>query len=82
MVFLVFLSFLVKGNNVCNFADDETSYDCVSSLEEVIKNLGHDTNMYIEPFDCNYMAFSYDFLVLFICLGCFLILIFYFFVVF
>ena len=43
-----------------NFADDTTFHACDSSLEDLVNRLGHDANLAIEWFDCNYIKLNDD----------------------
>ena len=54
------LFYTTELTDVCNFADDATLHACDSSLEDLINRLGHDANLAIEWFDCNYMKVKED----------------------
>ena len=51
---------MTELTDVCNFADDTAFHGCDSSLEDLVNRLGHDANLVIEWFDCNYMKLNED----------------------
>ena len=52
--------YMTELTDECNFADDTTFHACDSSLEDLVNRLGHDANLAIEWFDCNYMKLNDD----------------------
>ena len=52
--------FALKGVDICNFADDTTTYVCDSNLKSVLETLGHNSELAIAWFEMNYMKLNTD----------------------
>ena len=50
--------FVLKGVDICNFADDTTAYVCNSNLESVLETLVHNSDLAIAWFEMNYMKLN------------------------
>ena len=59
-IFLNDLSFVLKGTDACNFADDNLSYVCGISLDELLMRLEHDSTLAVCWFESNYMKLNTD----------------------
>ena len=54
----LFLFFLARNANVCNYADNATFYTCDQDLHNLILRLQQDWVLAIERFKCNYMKLT------------------------
>ena len=66
-IFINDLFFVLSKTEVCNFADDNTIYDCGKNLQNIFTNLEHDTCSLIEWFKVNSLkanANKFQFMVL------------------
>ena len=52
--------FALNKIDVCNFADDTTSYVCDSNLKWVLEKLEHNSELAITWFEMNYMKLNTD----------------------
>ena len=43
----------IEKTEICNFADDNTIYDCVEDLSNILENLKHDLNILLKWFRIN-----------------------------
>ena len=43
----------IEKTEICNFADDNTIYDCVEDLSSILENLKHDLNILLKWFRIN-----------------------------
>ena len=43
----------IEKTEVCNFADDNTIYDCGENLSNILENLKHDLEILLEWFTIN-----------------------------
>ena len=59
-IYLNDLFFTLSSVNVCNFADDTTSFVCDLNLEVVLTQLGESSELVIARFQNNYMKLNVD----------------------
>ena len=59
-IFLNDLFLVLKGNDVCNFADDTAPHACDISLDELLMCLEHDSALAVCWFESNYMKLNTD----------------------
>ena len=52
------LFFIIHEANVCNYADDTTLYACDKNLNDLMRNLEHDSLLSLMCFEENYMTFN------------------------
>ena len=50
--------FVLKGVDICYFADDTTPYVCNSNLKSVLETLEHNSELAIAWFEMNYMKLN------------------------
>ena len=48
----------IEKTNVCNFADDNTLYDCGEDLSNILENLKHDLKILLKWFRANSLQAS------------------------
>ena len=54
------LFWCINNVDVCNFADDTTLYACDMNLDNVLRDLEHDSCLAIEWFENNYLKLNVD----------------------
>ena len=59
-IFLNDLFLILKGTDVCNFADDTSSHACDISFDELLMRLEHDSALAVCWFENNYMKLNTD----------------------
>ena len=45
----------IEKTEVCNFADDDTIYDCGEDLSNILENLKHDLKILLKWFRINFL---------------------------
>ena len=52
-VFIKYIFMFIEKTEVCNFADDNTIYDCGKNFSNILQNLKHDLNILLKWFRIN-----------------------------
>ena len=52
-VFIKYIFMFIEKTEVCNFADDNTTYDCGEDFSNILENLKHDLNILLKWFRIN-----------------------------
>ena len=54
-VFINDIFMFIEKTEVCNFADDDTIYDCGEDLSNILENLKHDLKILLKWFRINFL---------------------------
>ena len=59
-MYIKYISFALKGIDICNFTDDTTPYVCDSKLKSVLETLEHNSELAVARFEMNYVKLNTD----------------------
>ena len=59
-IYIKDIFFVLKGVDICNFADDTTPYVCDSNLKTELETLEHNSELAVTWFEMNYIKLNTD----------------------